>query len=157
MPLKYFSILIFYLSKVKVKTGELRPSLQSYDLWYKDKACKIYNTVWTKKKVLGRRKGSTSYWFFFAPSSCLLRRSRVKLIFNLSSRPHWALLHLQHFLTASVEKAQWRHPRLTVTITKMILKIDSDVLLKNEKYLRNQKNILVSISDVFHYKSTLSN
>ena len=53
------------------------------------------NTVWTKKKVLGRRKGSTSYWFF-APSSCLLRRSRVKLIFNLSFRPHWSLLHLQH-------------------------------------------------------------
>ena len=36
-------------------------------------------------------------------------------------------------------------PNLTVTITKMILQVDPDVLSLNEKYLINQKMIVVSL------------
>ena len=51
----------------------------------------------------------------------------------------WILAHTGPYNTLT---PQWLYPNLTVTITKMILKVDPDVLLLNEKYLHNQKKIM---------------
>ena len=42
----------------------------------------------------------------------------------------------------------------TVTITKIVAKTDPDVLFQNQKYLRNQKQILVTLTTSVAIKNT---
>ena len=101
---------------------------------------------------------STKYWVeekgriridFFCPIFVFTTALKSKTDFQFEFSPTLGPTTPTTLLNCISRKSTVTSPRLTVTITKMILKIDSDVLLKNEKYLRNQKNILVSISECF--------
>ena len=62
----------------------------------------------------------------------------------------WILANIGPYYTKT---PQWLYPNLTVIIKKMILKVDPDVLSLNEKYLHNQKKIVVFlITSITHKK-----